>query len=489
MRKPLSHLLLILLVVSFFSCNKEEQLVKQEVTSGVNLCLDLKSANTSLLNDHTLDVKNAQGDVVQSYTDLTNLPSPINLTAGTYEVEVHSTATPTPQFNFPVYGGKKSVTVSDGQTSDLSLEVTQANFGIAVAYADDFKNSFTNYSVAISSPDGDLDYVSSETRFGYFFNGPVTITLTYTDAQNAVQQQVKTLAVDNPAIAAGTALTVKYQTGNTGDVYEGYYESASKKTGLELKSTLTDIISAGYRQRSYNDLLDIYYTSDVRADGTIWDMYSDNPNGDNPYNFQPGQTCGNYSSEGDCYNREHSVPKSWFGKSYPMNSDMVHLVPTDGKVNGMRSNYPFGEVGTASHTSMNGCKVGSARSGLGVSGTVFEPIDAYKGDFARIYFYFVTRYANKISGWSHENGNKVFNSNDYGLDQWVIDMMLEWHKNDPVSDKEKNRNKYIEDFQNNRNPYVDHPEFVDRIWGQLKSKTILKNGSVYEGIEIVYSAN
>lgn len=486
MKKPLSHLLLILLVVSFFSCDKEEQLVEQEVTSGVNLCLDLKSANTSLLNDHSLDVKNAQGEVVQSYTDLANLPSPINLTAGTYEVEVYSTATPTPQFNFPVYGGKKSVTISENQTADLSLEVTQANFGIAVTYAEDFKTSFTDYSVAISSPDGDLEYVSSETRFGYFFNGPVTITLTYTDAQNAVQQQVKTLAADNPTITAGTALTVKYQISSSGDVYEGYYEYASNKTGLELKSTLGDIITAGYRSRSYGDLWDIYKQSDIRADGTIWDMYSDNPNGDNPYDFTPGSNqCGSYSGEGDCYNREHSVPKSWFDDASPMYTDMVHLVPTDGKVNSMRSNYPFGEVGTASKTSENGCKVGSARSGLGYSGTVFEPIDAYKGDFARIYFYFVTRYDDRIAGWN----NAVFSTDDYGLDQWVINMMLEWHKNDPVSEKERNRNTYIEEFQNNRNPYVDHPEFVDLIWGQVKSKQMLKNGTVITGLELTYSVN
>ncbi|MBI9061092.1 MAG: endonuclease [Marinilabiliaceae bacterium] len=488
MRKPLSHLLLILLLVSFFSCNKEEQLVEQEVTSGVNLCLDLKSATTSLLKDHLLDVNNDQGEVVQSFIDLDNLPSTIDLKSGTYEIAVRYTGALSPQFNYPIYGGKQSVTVTKDQTTDLSLEVTQANFGIAVAYADDFKSSFSNYSVAISSPDGDLSYPDSETRFGYFFKGPITITLTYTDAQNAVQQQVKTLAADNPSINAGTALTVKYQIGNGGDVYEGYYESASNKTGLELKSTLGDIISANYRSRSYGDLWNIYKLSDIRADGTIWDMYSDNPNGANPYDFMPGSNqCGGsgFSGEGDCYNREHSVPKSWFDDASPMYTDMVHLVPTDGKVNNMRSNFPFGEVGTASNTSENGCKVGSARSGLGYSGTVFEPIDAYKGDFARIYFYFVTRYDDRIAGWN----NAVFSTDEYGLDQWVINMMLEWHTNDPVSDKERNRNTYIQEFQSNRNPYVDHPEFVDMIWGAVESKQVLKNGVVCAGFELIYSVN
>ena len=115
-----------------------------------------------------------------------------------------------------------------------------------------------------------------------------------------------------------------------------------------------------------------YKTTDVRP-GTnkIWDMYSN-------CNYTAGSSqCGNYSGEGNCYNREHTVPQSWFNEASPMKSDVFHVIPTDGYVNGWRSNYPFGEVSSATKTSSNGCKLGPS-SVSGISGTVFEPIDEYK---------------------------------------------------------------------------------------------------------------
>ena len=78
-------------------------------------------------------------------------------------------------------------------------------------------------------------------------------------------------------------------------------------------------------------------------------MYSDVTN----YTFGTDQ-CGTYGVEGDCYNREHSVPKSWFSEQSPMKSDVWHVYPTDGKINGMRSNNPFGEVGSGASSSKNG---------------------------------------------------------------------------------------------------------------------------------------
>ena len=127
-------------------------------------------------------------------------------------------------------------------------------------------------------------------------------------------------------------------------------------------------------------------------------MYSDIPNGTPPYTFTFGSDkCGSYAKEGDCYNREHSFPASWFSDAYPMYADLFHLYPTDGYVNSMHSNYPFGDVATPSWTSANGCLLG-ASSDAGYSGTVFEPIDEYKGDIARSYLYMITCYKDKVSG-------------------------------------------------------------------------------------------
>jgi endonuclease I len=198
-------------------------------------------------------------------------------------------------------------------------------------------------------------------------------------------------------------------------------------------------------------------------------MYSEKPNGSDSYNYTAvSDQCGNYSGEGGCYNREHSFPKSWFGGTIePMNSDVHHIYATDGYVNSKRSNFPFGEVASASFTSTNGSKLGSAASSLNYSGTVFEPIDEFKGDFARAYFYMATRYENVIGTWQTKttSSNAVLNgSSNQVFESWVVAMLLDWHNSDPVSQMELDRNQAAFEFQGNRNPYIDHPEFVEMIW-------------------------
>lgn len=226
---------------------------------------------------------------------------------------------------------------------------------------------------------------------------------------------------------------------------------------LDLKTDLRDLIR-NHRQLSYSTLWDAFEDIDLRDDGTIWDMYSE------ATNYRPGSgQCGNYSVEGDCYNREHSVPKSWFDDATPMYTDLVHLVPTDGYVNNRRSNYPFGEVGSATYTSRSGCKLGSS-SYSGYSGTVFEPTDDYKGDFARIYFYFVTCYENELKNWSYGSGWNFDPRSEYGLNDWSREMLLEWSHLDPISQKEIDRNNGIYDWQGNRNPFVDVPALADYIF-------------------------
>jgi len=239
----------------------------------------------------------------------------------------------------------------------------------------------------------------------------------------------------------------------------GYYDAAEGLSGSALKTALHNIISNGYTMTIYDNLWDVYPTTDNKPNGKLWDMYSDIPGGTAPYEFTfVTDQCGSYSSEGDCYNREHSVPQSWFGGSSPMYSDIFHVVPTDGKVNGQRSNYPFGEVSSASWTSQNGSKLGPC-SFPGYTGTVFEPIDSFKGDFARIYFYMCVRYKDEMPSWTGES----FSGGD--LSVWTENMLLEWHALDPVSTKEIDRNNDVYGIQHNRNPFVDRPEWAHYIWG------------------------
>lgn len=254
----------------------------------------------------------------------------------------------------------------------------------------------------------------------------------------------------------------------------GYYNTATS-SGYGLKTELYNIIK-GHNTKSYDALKSLYRQSDAdngfqdkyyEKDNTILDIYSEIAATKDPYNFTPGQKeCGNYKNEGDCYNREHLVPQSVFNKNSPMVSDPFHIWPTDGKVNGMRSNYPHGVVESASYTSKNGSKLGSNKNSgysSGYSGTVFEPIDEFKGDVARAYFYFATRYQeNGIQGWSYAMFNKT---KDKVFTDTFLKILMTWHLNDPVSDREKDINNLVYRYQGNRNPFIDHPEYAEKIWG------------------------
>ncbi len=233
--------------------------------------------------------------------------------------------------------------------------------------------------------------------------------------------------------------------------YENYYAPINfNATGDSLVKSLANLITDTHNPKSYDALWEGYKLGDVKP-GTnyLWDMYSNcNYSASNP-------PQGNYKKEGDAVNREHSVPQSWFKERSPMKSDYYHVVPTDGYVNNRRSNHPLAEVGSTTYVSQNGSKLGSSK-GNNITGTVFEPIDEYKGDFARIYFYMCTRYYTQVGTW----GGGVFKSSYPYLQDNFFNLYLKWAKEDPVSDKERQRNAGGYIFQGNRNPYVDYEELL-----------------------------
>jgi len=242
----------------------------------------------------------------------------------------------------------------------------------------------------------------------------------------------------------------------------GYYQVAEFKTGAELKTSLSGIVET-HTQRTYTNLWTDMQTTDKKADGKVWDMYSNCS-----FTFVTNQDSGSGgSAECQFYNREHSFPKSWMGissgqeNSVPMGTDLFHLYPTDKYVNNQRSNYPFGETSTATATYSNGSKLG-ASTFAGYAGIVYEPADEFKGDFARTYFYMVTAYDDKVASWSSDQlaGNKY-----PALSNWSISLLLKWSRQDLVSAKEINRNNAVYGIQHNRNPFIDHPELAEYIWG------------------------
>jgi len=258
----------------------------------------------------------------------------------------------------------------------------------------------------------------------------------------------------------------------------GYYDDAEGLTGDDLRSALHDIID-NHTSKSYTYLWTAFQTTDVIGSNQVYDMYSIRADGSSDYEFYYTEDqCGNVSSnEGYCYNREHSFPKSWFDDASPMYTDLFHIYPTDGQVNGRRSNYPYGEVSNPTWTSTNGSKRGSC-SYPGYTGTVFEPIDEYKGDFARSYFYMLTRYMDLIDGWNSD----MLSDDNFSI--WAKNMLLEWDEQDPVSQKEIDRNNAIYDIQHNRNPFIDHPEWGVAVWDPSSANITEKYNSK---IKIWYS--
>ena len=256
----------------------------------------------------------------------------------------------------------------------------------------------------------------------------------------------------------------------------GYYSSATG-TGYTLKTQLYNKIK-GHINRGFTGLWTTYATSDrdnqYENDNTIFDLYSENPTGPDPVTFIfKTNRCGTYSDEGFCYNREHIVPQSIFDLASPMNADAHFIPPVDGYVNNKRSDNPHGNVAVAFWTSRNGSKSGTSAV-AGYTGTVFEPLNDFKGDIARMYFYFATRYENTVATYTsypmfNGTNNQVFTTN-------FLAMLVSWHNQDPVSAREIARNNAIYARQNNRNPFIDHPEYVELIWGaaipDIKAPTI-----------------
>ncbi len=262
---------------------------------------------------------------------------------------------------------------------------------------------------------------------------------------------------------------------------EGYYAGTEGLTGYALKSKLHEIVSRKVVTLNYSDLqegfgstdLDIYYDHDASNTEYLLDMYSEKPSGPDQYEYTTSQMTSGQSAEGLGWNREHIMPQSTFYSNYPMYSDMYYIIPADAFINGKRSNNPYGIVGTSvNNTFSNGSKLGkSAIPNYAYTGKVYEPIDEFKGDIARSLLYFAVRFEGKLGTFKYNtttsassDANPLDGTEERAFDPAYIAMLKSWNENDPVSQREKDRNNSVYGFQHNRNPFVDHPEWVNMIW-------------------------
>ena len=291
------------------------------------------------------------------------------------------------------------------------------------------------------------------------------------------------------------ALALVCTWNNSFAIDQSYYTSVNGKSGKDLFDAVHTVAKTGYKSLSYNGLWTAYCAIDLNASGYVWDMYSNATS----YTCGSSKQGANSSKEGDAYNREHSIPKSWFGGTTDEDTpgtDLFHVVPVDGYINTMRNNQAFGEVSVPSYTSQSGCKKGTPKS-ISVANTilnpsgsasatcsstpVFEPMDEYKGDFARGYLGTMTMWANgDYDPFTSDNGESIFNTaydaaHYYGLTDYGVALLLKWHREDPVSAKEIARNNGIQNQQGNRNPFIDYPELVEYIWGNKAEQTVVLN--------------
>lgn len=291
------------------------------------------------------------------------------------------------------------------------------------------------------------------------------------------------------------------------DMLPDYYARIDGMSGKQLLDSIQKVAKIGYRTTDfrYDSIWFAFQHTDIRPDGYIWEIYS---GCDFVYEEDRASAT---TQTGECkgYNREHSICQSWFTE-YDLNgnkmsssmknspgSDIFHIYPTSYGMNSRRGNRPYGEVNSAEYTSLNGTKYGIPKmisvensvAGQYVEGkveiemNVLEPIDEYKGDIARGYFGTMVKWAGEWAFNKADEGRQIFDKsidletlyaeeNNYGLTNYGLAMLLKWHRQDPVSQKEIDRNNGIQKTQGNRNPFIDYPYLVEYIWGEKSGEKV-----------------
>ncbi len=287
-----------------------------------------------------------------------------------------------------------------------------------------------------------------------------------------------------------------------------YYASIDGTSGKQLLDAIQQVAKIGYRTEDfrYDSVWLAYKYTDLRPDGYIWEIYSDCV-----FEYEKDRTS-NTSQTGECkgYNREHVMCQSWFGtislagkemsssKKNSPGSDIFHIYPASYGMNSRHGNRPYGEVLKADYTSANNTKYGTPVSTISVANTVagpyiegqitlntnvLEPADEYKGDFARSCFGTMVKWAGEWAFNKNENGCVIFDAtidadthygpeNNYGFTDYGLALMLKWHRQDPVSQKEVDRNNGIQKTQGNRNPFIDYPYLAEFIWGEMSGQVL-----------------
>ncbi|MFJ7676485.1 endonuclease [Peribacillus sp. NPDC097198] len=318
-------------------------------------------------------------------------------------------------------------------TSATSVEFSNYPSDYALAIADSSSETNVSNMLFVQIPS------SFRSEFGLQSNPDlkgqkVTITGTLTS-------YFSHSGLKDPSVMVKNGSTPDSGTPNTGS----YYDSATGKTGRALKDALHEIID-DHTKISYANVWEALRETD------------EDPNNSNHvillYTGRSQAKTTNGAGVND-WNREHVWAKSHggFGTSMGAGTDLHHLRPTDASVNSTRNNLDF-DNGGSEHSEAKGNYYDSDS---------WEPRDKVKGDVARMLFYMAVRYEGENGEVDLELNNLV--NNGSAPYHGKLDVLLDWHEQDPVDAFERNRNEIIyNDYQHNRNPFIDHPEWAASIW-------------------------
>ena len=259
----------------------------------------------------------------------------------------------------------------------------------------------------------------------------------------------------------------------------GFYDAINGTQDSVLKSTLSLLVRGGER---YEYGVNQYHSSsnppewqkgdlkalgtwqalpltDMHPDGIVWDMYS------NCVRYYPNKR----GDSGCSLNIEHCLPKSWWGGTVnEAYKDLFNLNPSDQRANSQKSNYAPGHVVKGDKFDNGSFKMDSKGKSQ-YNYICWEPEAQYRGDFARTYFFMATAY--EYLEWT-AYPDYISHKSYLMFSDDIIQVLLDWHRADPVNDKEICRADQISTIQHNRNPFIDYPELVEYIWGDKQGQAV-----------------
>ena len=278
--------------------------------------------------------------------------------------------------------------------------------------------------------------------------------------------EVRIVDNDFTMAAWGTPLDPTFDQVNS-TAPNGYYDPIDGLADAALVQAIQDIIAdpSVVRSQTYSDVIDILKEADQHPlnSNQVWLLYTEQPRPKLDFQTSGGSSVG-------LWNREHTYPRSRGGfddieadeiadgidvwvttKADSLrhaNSDGHGIRATDGPENSSRGNQDYGEYS-------------------GPSGN----LGSWKGDVARSIFFLTIRYNGLEVVAGDPDNSTVGELGD-------LDILLDWHRNDPPDDYEMNRNNVVYEWQFNRNPFIDEPDLAEYIWGTNIGDTWMNSLSV-----------